>query len=412
MVVVTNQPSATSPVPPDAVLVHIGMHKTGTTAIQSLLAQQRPELQRLGVCYPGTQEAHHNAARALLRRPAGWRTAGGRPAPPPRVWDTLAEQVHGTRSRVVVSSEFLSRAGAADAQRVVDDLGSERVHVLLGVRNFARIAVSSWQQSLKAGGQLNLERWLRRNFHDETRPPRGAQTFWDRQNPASTLARWIAAAGADRVVVVIIDEHDRTLLPSTFEHLLSLPSGMLTSQEPAMKNRGMSSTEAELVRQVNATLCRQLSWPQYASLIRNGMIRRLIETRSPNHDEARPALPAWALRHAGEQGHRLATQITESGVRVVGDLRSLTEEDTHAGDRSSLPAAVTSVPLDAAVEAVVGTVAGATRRSWSLDAEPSLNAVPVDQVPTRTLASLLTSRAAAAARRHIRARLARLRSVP
>ena len=36
-------PDATS-VPPNGVLLHVGVHKTGTTAIQAALADARPQL--------------------------------------------------------------------------------------------------------------------------------------------------------------------------------------------------------------------------------------------------------------------------------------------------------------------------------------------------------------------------------
>ena len=50
--------------PEDAVLLHIGVHKTGTTAIQAALADAREELASLGVRYPGKLQAQHRAAQA------------------------------------------------------------------------------------------------------------------------------------------------------------------------------------------------------------------------------------------------------------------------------------------------------------------------------------------------------------
>ena len=38
---------------PRTVFVHIGMHKTGTTAIQHFLERNREPLRRRGLCYPG-----------------------------------------------------------------------------------------------------------------------------------------------------------------------------------------------------------------------------------------------------------------------------------------------------------------------------------------------------------------------
>jgi hypothetical protein len=50
------------PLPEGAVLVHVGFHKTGTTALQSAFASTRPELLAAGVLYPGELRSHHRAA--------------------------------------------------------------------------------------------------------------------------------------------------------------------------------------------------------------------------------------------------------------------------------------------------------------------------------------------------------------
>ena len=46
------------PVADDAVLVHIGPYKTGTTAIQAVLAGHRTDLEQHGVSYPGEGNRH------------------------------------------------------------------------------------------------------------------------------------------------------------------------------------------------------------------------------------------------------------------------------------------------------------------------------------------------------------------
>ena len=56
----------TDPLPADAIALHIGIHKTGTTALQAALADARPELAAHGVLYPGRRTAQHGAAMAVL----------------------------------------------------------------------------------------------------------------------------------------------------------------------------------------------------------------------------------------------------------------------------------------------------------------------------------------------------------
>ena len=52
------------------IIIHAGMHKTGTTALQSILAEKRVELRGSGVLYPDCGAQHHG--RLLNLRRKGW----------------------------------------------------------------------------------------------------------------------------------------------------------------------------------------------------------------------------------------------------------------------------------------------------------------------------------------------------
>ncbi len=62
-----NAPKVVEPwVPRGGLLLHIGPHKTGTTALQAAFAEARPRLETFGVSYPGQHAAPHGAAMARL----------------------------------------------------------------------------------------------------------------------------------------------------------------------------------------------------------------------------------------------------------------------------------------------------------------------------------------------------------
>ena len=90
-------------------LLHVGVHKTGTTAIQAALADSRPELTTRSVRYPGKLQAQHRAALALLGRPWGWNNRGGGVMDREH-FDKLAKRTRNSPGRVVISSEFLCEA--------------------------------------------------------------------------------------------------------------------------------------------------------------------------------------------------------------------------------------------------------------------------------------------------------------
>lgn len=144
--------------PSDAVLVHVGPHKTGSTAIQVAMHRVREQLAEHGLCYPGT------GARS---RQAGWaldlpgRPLGSEP-PPIEHWHDLVEEVRRAASqRVCVSNEDFGRATEQQADRIVTDLGRERVHVIAVARRFDRYLPSQWQERVKAGESRTFEEWLR-----------------------------------------------------------------------------------------------------------------------------------------------------------------------------------------------------------------------------------------------------------
>jgi hypothetical protein len=377
------------PLPADAVLVHIGMHKTGTTAIQSVLAARRETLAGCGAVYPGTREAHHLEARSLTQADVG--QGGADKAPPPRVWSDLATEIAREPRRVVISSEFFSGARGDEPARLVTDLGRDRVHILLGVRNLTLTAVSTWQQTLKQGRVSDIERWARANIPRDGKPGTDL-LFWEHWDLGAMARRWADAAGPDRVTVVVLDSTDRVMLPATFEQLLDLGPGELSGQQPRTANRGMTAAEAELVRQVNLSLRGELPWEEYRRIVRQGVIRSMVEARAPGPDEPRPMLPAWAQEATQAAGRRAAEEVAATGVRVVGDLASLHAEVAPPVGSGR----VEELPVDVGVHAIVGAVQADPRNSAA--GAGRLDDVPAGEL-VRVLARRLRRRAARTARR-------------
>lgn len=349
--------------PSDAVLVHIGPHKTGTTSIQSILANSRPRLRDLGVSYPGKYLAHHREAMALRQFRQG--TDQGAPPPPkPAVWTRFALRIGETPGRIVISSELFAQADDRARARLVRDLGPDRVHILAGARNPAGIAVSTWQQDLRTYARpISLTEWLEQHFR-RTEPGGAPDEFRGYADPAALVARWAEVVPPEQITVLVVDERDRRRLPTIFEQLLGLPAGLLADQEPSLENRGLTTVEAALVRQIILALDARLSWSEYARTMRAGVIRRLQEVRRPGPEEARAQLPQWAVDQAAAESERSIAALRASGVRIVGDLAALRRGPEAGGDEPE----IREVPIELAAEAVVGAIAVATRDSWSLDA--------------------------------------------
>lgn len=426
-----------SPLPSDAILVHIGPYKTGTTAIQSTLAASRDLLRQHGVYYPAAHVAHHRPVRSLRQYREGWANDGVTP-PDPQVWARFAADVAATPGRVVISSEFLSEAEPEARAQLVRDLGADRVHLVGAARSPAALAVSTWQQVVRTYGRsISLEDWLDRTFRRddplegvdaEGRPVATSNRFWQRVDPSALVSRWADVVPADRFTLVVLAEGDRRLLPTTFERLLDLPEGLLADQHVPQSNRGLTAVETALIRRVNAGLESRVSWDDYSRTMRGGVIRRLQEVWQPRPDDAKDRLPDWAVEQAEAEAERAIARVRTTGVRIIGDPASMLAAPPQEGAEVPAP---TEVPIDLAAEAVIGAIAVATRGRWSFDLEPrrrprksqpnrprrkkptkATQARPgagkqtagsrprrVDQIPTRELAGLLAGRVTGAGRR-------------
>ena len=400
--------------PSDAVLVHIGPHKTGTSAIQSVARASRSVLREHGVDYVGNGPAHHRAARALRQLDGGW--ARDLEPPPRRArWTTLVRNVATTPGRALVSSEIFAQADADARAQLVRDLGPERVHIILAARNPAAIAVSTWQQVLRQGYPVTLDYWLESNFR-RTESVADPQGFWSFADASILVKRWSEVVSPDRITVVALDETDRRLLPTTFEQLLGLPRGLLADVRPPDVNRGLTAVEAALFLRILQLLDTKLSWDEYSRVVRYGVLERLVRQRQPGVGEAKSAAPEWAIEQAAVETDRIIEALRGSGVTIVGDLESLRAITTRAADVDDM----TQVPIDLAAQAVVGAVSVAAFGNSRLEPPPpeekeTTSSVKAKRPPKRTVEAVSTrervgivgTRVLASGRRRIRQRFER-----
>jgi len=335
---------------PGTRLLHIGPHKTGTTAIQGALHLARERLVAEGVVYPGRGRQPLWPILAVTGQPA---LLGG-PRPEISYWDNLVREIRAAGDqRVVLSSEFFAEADDATARRVIADLGGARVHVVVTLRSLTRILPSQWQQYLQNGFHFRYLEWLEGILSDPPHTP--TPGFWRRHRHDALVARWAAENGPENLTVIVLDESDRLMLLRVFESMLGLPVGFLVPEETAA-NRSLTAAETELIRMLNEEF-RRRDWPHrnYARFMRYGAVEHMKTARQPSPDEPRIATPAWALARAAEISAEMAARIEALGVNIVGDLSSLGKlpgdgSDPAGGEGSAPP----MLPVEAAARATLG----------------------------------------------------------
>ena len=201
----------------------------------------------------------------------------------------LDEVASSSATRFVVSSEDFTSAEPEAVRAIVDDLGRDRVHVLMVIRALDRLLPSSWQQRVKSAREtLTLDDWLR----EVLERPDGwkGRTFWKNQGVQELVERYAAHVPRERISIVVADETDHTQQMRVFESLLGLPAGLLTPGEH--QNTSLSLERTEFLRRVNA-LADERGWDEtlLRRLVHGGMLRDLRTLPSSPASAASPGFP-------------------------------------------------------------------------------------------------------------------------
>jgi hypothetical protein len=377
--------------PPRARLFHIGPPKTASTTLQAAAADHRAELLAHGVRYPGPRRSHRHEVAAFVGRSIGW---VGQPGASDEAamakWDALMAEVEADHERrILMGHEYAAGADDATAKRFVEAIG-KRIHVVITLRAYGSMLPSIWQEHNKAGNVGLFDDWLA-GVLARPRPQDRIERVHIRHDQGWLVRRWAQAAGPENVTVIVLDPADHDFVFTVFEKMLGLPPGIFVSGGLSRSNRSLSVPELEMLRQLNKVLrANDLAWRDYQRLVANGAALRMLQTRAPLPDEQRLAIPEWALGRVMDDMQRHVREIADSGVRVVGDLDLLMRPPRVRGADEPVHEDVTSVPIEAAVEALAGVISQASGRSWNFS--PPRSPQPAEVPPSTGLLAGFSAR--------------------
>lgn len=366
-------------------MLHIGPYKTGSTAIQFALHRRRRTLRRHGVLYPGTDYRQRRPGWAVLEN-----TPRGRAVAGIEEWQELVAEVVAARAqRVCISTENFGAANTDKAQRIVADLGVDRVHVVAVARRLDRLLPSQWQERVKTGRETKpYEAWLRTVLDPDNDDP-SARAFRASHDLAAMIERWTKATGdPSRFTLIVTDDSDFSILPRTFETLLGLPAGMLTP-EPG-KNSSLSEEKVELLRAVNRAFDEH-GWDDHVhmDMVVLGMQPALVGLPASAHDRKISPPSGWTAQRVNALSAERVAVAKSSGVNVIGDADRLYTH-MHADDDATHDA-----PELISVQAATRAIEGAVRGALSLLAEAD-DAHARELIALRRKAKLPTSSALSA----------------
>ncbi len=313
------------PLPDGTRLLHIGPHKTGTTALQIALAKQSSDLLAQGVRYlsEGPRVNANYAAFALEGRTSR-KVEDSLPIPLAH-WESLKRNAAQAEERIVVmSGEEFCVLSKENITKVVEGFGRERTQILITLRSLGRILGSQWQQYVQAGKMLKtFEEWLHEVLDNVENPTPLGVGFWLRHRHDKLISRWAEVVGSDNISVIILDDQDHDALPRSFEELVGLQLGTLSLEERTV-NRSLTAQETEAIR----SFYQLMDLQGYAGIPDH--IRYMVSpaeylkrNRKPLPEEHKILLPDWAAERAHKISEAMVGNIKKLNVQIIGNIENL-----------------------------------------------------------------------------------------
>jgi hypothetical protein len=317
-------------------ILHVGFHKSGTSALQESLHMQRQELLDNGVSYPAIgytgRKAHHRIAWALTQKPWGWKTRGGETTPY-RHFSRIISRINRSKvPKIVLSTEFFSELTAEQIQKFKSAVKKRDVKIVFTIRPLAKILPSSYQQYLKYGIKADYETWLHAIL-DEPGVAKLTPTFWKRHLHAEVIKRWSEVFDSESVTVIVADETRPEFLYEAVNSYLELPEGLLKAQ-PTGTNRSLSLQEVSLLLEINNQFPKDRPWKEYLFFVRQGLVRNLTDHIPVSAESSKLLTPKWAIDKANEIGNASVEAIKGIKVEVRGSLDSLKDAKVPEGETS------------------------------------------------------------------------------
>ncbi len=230
----------------DVVYVHVGLPKTATSYLQTILWAHRDEIRRRGVLVPGVERRDHLwSSRTVREDPAQQRA----PEHHRGAWDRVRSDLAAHPGTGLISHEFFGAASPRQARAMVADLAPATVHVVATAREPLGLFAASWQESLKNGSTTPMADYARQVSRSST-----AIWNWRTLDLRLVLQRWTEAVPPERCHVLVLDPSaDRADIWHRFAATVGLdPTGIDTSG--SFPNTSMGVVEAETLRRLNGRL--------------------------------------------------------------------------------------------------------------------------------------------------------------
>lgn len=326
----------------ERVVLHVGPHKTGSTALQEAFAMNATHLRACGVLYPETGRsgsAHQNVARGC------W--TDGDP-----VLDVLRDEIADARM-VFLSSELFSALDLKGLRRLAGLFGDAPVEIVYVLRRLPLLLQSHWRELIKHGQPLTFPDYLDLARDIAPHPQLAAPM------PAAQLGRLEQVFGSEGLRLIVYDARrtDRARYGVDFiDDALGL--GQIAARfETSEFNLTAPGWQVELGRHLNILAGTSLRYSQKFSL-RNLMIARIDDAPPDWLDDFKAAYAAADPEVISDQTPFVQEQVTTVLDRYGDYLIDAADAYTApvTAEVRSLSPAHADPALNAAVKALYGAL--------------------------------------------------------
>ncbi|HEX2894277.1 MAG TPA: hypothetical protein VHO29_09785 [Marmoricola sp.] len=302
------------------VFLHLGLPKTGTTYLQTVMWADRERMRAQGVLLPGRERRDHLWTTRIIREDPNLPTYERRVH---ESWDVLKREIADWPGTALISHEFFAGAAPEQAARMVAELAPAEVHLVVTAREPVGLYSGGWQESLKNRDSRTMTEFAEAEVSDN---PMSVWN-WRTLDVRLVLERWAATVPAERVHVLPLPPpgSPRTLLWQRFAGLIGLDPDSF-DLSATFPNESMGVAEAETLRRINDHLKDEDFERPFdrGVYIRTFLADERLATRHGEKYWPTEGIVADCRKRAVDA----VAHIESAGYDVIGDVRDLLVADT------------------------------------------------------------------------------------
>jgi hypothetical protein len=297
------------------VYLHIGLPKTGTTYLQTVMWADRERMRAQGVLLPGRERRDHLWTTRIIREDPHLDTYDERVR---ESWGVLREEIAAWDGTALISHEFFAGAAPEQAAGMVAELAPADVHLVVTAREPVGLYSGGWQESLKNRDARTMAEFAEAEISESSM----SVWNWRTLDLRLVLERWAPTVAAERVHVLPLPPpgSPRELLWQRFAGLIGLDPDSF-DLSPTFPNESMGVAEAETLRRINL----HLKDEDFERPFDRGVYIRtfLADERLATRGGERYWPTEDIIADCRERARAAVAHIEAAGYDVVGDVADL-----------------------------------------------------------------------------------------